>query len=409
MAESFGARLRQHREARQIDLVAIAEQTKIKLTLLEALEQDDVSHWPSGIFRRAYIRTYAQFIGLDPDAIAREFLEAHPHPGDLFASLGGVQDDEARRDGPPPTRLRTMVDSAIASLARRRRQPAAEDPAPPANVQMAGGRAAATGRDVPAALSGLPGVTEDAQAKPAVELEADVPVFSAEGLEPFADAMTAPTAVVAVGAAAADDSSVPPAPDQVGMDRERARAREVQTLHDSTFETVARICTDLGQVATRDELPPLLHDSARVLEAAGLIVWVWDDRANGLRPALVHGYSERVLAQLPTVRQDADNATAAAFRSRQVCEVSATPHASAALVVPLLVPDACAGVMAVELQHGVEVSKGNRAAAAVLAASMAQLVDRSQRLDNQPPAKEAETVPAVAMFRPPARPVRVRR
>ena len=37
MHESFGARLRQRREERQIDLIAIAEQTKIKLTLLEGL------------------------------------------------------------------------------------------------------------------------------------------------------------------------------------------------------------------------------------------------------------------------------------------------------------------------------------------------------------------------------------
>ena len=34
MPESFGARLRQQREARQIHLLAISEQTKIKLALL---------------------------------------------------------------------------------------------------------------------------------------------------------------------------------------------------------------------------------------------------------------------------------------------------------------------------------------------------------------------------------------
>jgi cytoskeleton protein RodZ len=91
MPESFGARLRQQREARQIDLVAISEQTKIKLALLDAVEHDDVSHWPSGIFRRAYIRAYAQFIGLDPDAILREFLEVHPDPGDsIVASVAGA-------------------------------------------------------------------------------------------------------------------------------------------------------------------------------------------------------------------------------------------------------------------------------------------------------------------------------
>jgi cytoskeletal protein RodZ len=80
MPESFGARLRRTREEQQIALVTIAQQTKIKLSLLEGLERDDVSQWPSGIFRRAYIRAYAQSIGLNPDVIVREFSEMHPEP-----------------------------------------------------------------------------------------------------------------------------------------------------------------------------------------------------------------------------------------------------------------------------------------------------------------------------------------
>jgi Helix-turn-helix domain len=50
MPESFGARLRQRRERQQIALTSIAEQTKISLSLLEALERDDVSHWPADTF-----------------------------------------------------------------------------------------------------------------------------------------------------------------------------------------------------------------------------------------------------------------------------------------------------------------------------------------------------------------------
>src|SRR5262245_35698120 len=72
MPESFGARLRQQREQQQITVASIAEQTKISVTLLEALERDDVSHWPTGIFRRAFMRAYAQAIHLDPDATVRE-------------------------------------------------------------------------------------------------------------------------------------------------------------------------------------------------------------------------------------------------------------------------------------------------------------------------------------------------
>ena len=123
MPESFGARLRQQREARQIDLVAISEQTKIKLALLDALEHDDVSHWPSGIFRRAYIRAYAQFIGLDPDAILREFLEVHPDPGDsiVASAAGAAAAEEEYAKHAPSMRFRNIVGSALGSLTRLRR------------------------------------------------------------------------------------------------------------------------------------------------------------------------------------------------------------------------------------------------------------------------------------------------
>ncbi len=86
MHESFGARLRRHREEQHIALATIAEQTKIKLSLLEDLERDDVSHWPAGIFRRAFIRWYANALNLDPDTTVREFAEAHPSPVDVASA-----------------------------------------------------------------------------------------------------------------------------------------------------------------------------------------------------------------------------------------------------------------------------------------------------------------------------------
>jgi transcriptional regulator with XRE-family HTH domain len=80
--ESFGRRLRRERERRQIALASIADNSKIKVSLFEELERDDASHWPSGVFRRAFIRAYAEAIGLDADETAREFLERFPDPND---------------------------------------------------------------------------------------------------------------------------------------------------------------------------------------------------------------------------------------------------------------------------------------------------------------------------------------
>src|SRR6476619_7395523 len=126
---SFGARLRLRREEQDIALATIAEQTKIKLSLLEALERDDVSHWPSGIFRRAFIRAYAAAINLNPDVVVREFFEVHPEPVDEIAAALAIATaaDGARMNGGPPTRLRNLVGSAIDSLARLRRGSAPGD------------------------------------------------------------------------------------------------------------------------------------------------------------------------------------------------------------------------------------------------------------------------------------------
>ena len=80
MVGSFGPRLRAERERKNLPLQAIAEETKIKISLLEGLEQDDLSFWPEGLFRRAYVRAYARAIGLDSERTLREFVEQYPEP-----------------------------------------------------------------------------------------------------------------------------------------------------------------------------------------------------------------------------------------------------------------------------------------------------------------------------------------
>jgi len=71
----FGGKLRLARERRGISLRQIAASTKISIAALEALERNDMSKLPGGIFSKAFVRSYAVEVGLDPDETAREFLE----------------------------------------------------------------------------------------------------------------------------------------------------------------------------------------------------------------------------------------------------------------------------------------------------------------------------------------------
>jgi cytoskeleton protein RodZ len=72
---SFGETLRRERELRQISLREISEATKINLRYLEALERDDFRHLPGGVFNKGFVRAFAQFIGIDADAMVMAYLD----------------------------------------------------------------------------------------------------------------------------------------------------------------------------------------------------------------------------------------------------------------------------------------------------------------------------------------------
>ena len=84
-SQSFGRRLRMGRESHGISLEAIAASTKISRSLLADLERDDVSKWPRGIYRRAFIREYAAASGLPAEEVVTEFNERFPEEGTLRA------------------------------------------------------------------------------------------------------------------------------------------------------------------------------------------------------------------------------------------------------------------------------------------------------------------------------------
>lgn len=140
------------------------------------------------------------------------------------------------------------------------------------------------------------------------------------------------------------------------------------------LEGAARLCTELGRVKETREVPPLLARAAEILDAAGLVVWVSDRAGVELTPVLSHGYPAKVVAQMRSVPRDAQNAAALAFRSGQARVVAGTDMANGAVVVPLMTPAGCVGVLAAELRHGREQREPTRALATILAAQLATLV-----------------------------------
>ena len=75
---AFGPNLRRVRIQKGVSIAQIATATKISADLLNGLERNDFSRWPTGIYARAYVRQYAYAIGVDPDSTVDEFCRWFP-------------------------------------------------------------------------------------------------------------------------------------------------------------------------------------------------------------------------------------------------------------------------------------------------------------------------------------------
>ena len=106
---SLGEMLRRARELRGLSLERIASETKIPRRHLEALEVDNLAAIPSGFYRRAELRTYAQAVGLDQHLALAE-LESALAPPDSRAPREGSD----RRESTSPL---PYIAAAVAAIA----------------------------------------------------------------------------------------------------------------------------------------------------------------------------------------------------------------------------------------------------------------------------------------------------
>src|SRR5688572_4466752 len=138
--------------------------------------------------------------------------------------------------------------------------------------------------------------------------------------------------------------------------------------------TTARLCSELARVGESRQLPNLLERAAKVLDASGIIVWVAEPSRHSLKPAISHGYEDRVVSRMGSIHRDANNAVAAAYRSSEVRTVSGDAFTSGAVIVPLMTSDGCVGVLSAEMKGGSEKDESCQALASIFAAQLATLV-----------------------------------
>lgn len=73
---TFGERLRREREMRGVSLDEIATATKIGTRSLKALEDEQFSKLPGGIFNKGFVRAYARFLGIDEEQAVADYVAA---------------------------------------------------------------------------------------------------------------------------------------------------------------------------------------------------------------------------------------------------------------------------------------------------------------------------------------------
>src|SRR5919201_3946006 len=69
----IGEVLKRTRSRHRIDISKVEQETKIRTKYLRALESEEWEVLPGPAYAKGFLRTYAQFLGLDGDALVDEY------------------------------------------------------------------------------------------------------------------------------------------------------------------------------------------------------------------------------------------------------------------------------------------------------------------------------------------------
>jgi cytoskeletal protein RodZ len=74
---STGQMIQQAREAAGLSLDQVAAATKIRSSILAAMEEDNFSHCGGDVYARGQLKSIAAVVGLDPDDVVDSYDAGH--------------------------------------------------------------------------------------------------------------------------------------------------------------------------------------------------------------------------------------------------------------------------------------------------------------------------------------------
>ena len=115
----IGSTLRETRIRKKIDITSVEEATKIRAKYLRALENEEWGLLPGPTYVKTFLRTYAEYLGLDPRLLVEEYSARFEQPEDLELPAFSREDRLRTRVTrvPPPSRWGVMVGVVVAFLA----------------------------------------------------------------------------------------------------------------------------------------------------------------------------------------------------------------------------------------------------------------------------------------------------
>jgi len=113
--KTVGEILRTTRESRKLSIEQVNRDTKISVQTIRAIEEDDFGAFPSETYVKGFVRTYAEFLGLDGNRlwsmIGTRSAAQSAGPGPSWEIEGGLREE---RLGPPRWIRSIMIPALLA-------------------------------------------------------------------------------------------------------------------------------------------------------------------------------------------------------------------------------------------------------------------------------------------------------
>lgn len=117
MSEKIGQALKETRLGLEISLEQAAEETRIRLRYLQAMEDGDFGQLPSKAHERGFLRAYAEYLGLDTDTLNAEYNSSEEP---LLVDTTQEENELVQLDTPTPKDSQVIFEELGEKLRKQR-------------------------------------------------------------------------------------------------------------------------------------------------------------------------------------------------------------------------------------------------------------------------------------------------